>query len=749
MITQISYQNFLKSSRTFDFGPVTMLIGPNGSGKSTCLLAGRIAARGEDGEYGKQAHRLFKLASAASMSVGIMFDNGVSATRTYTQTIKKDNKAAVKAGKEIIGELPSYPESSLDVRAYMSATEPERTRMVFELKKIDFNADAVRRDVVACAGTDATASAAIAAVMAFLKDSDEAENPQRWLERTVAGLKDLVSTQTELVTQLTNAAEVVTEESTKLEAVSAGGLSVREEAYRLALSALDQARGALNTRIEQRAQAVTKHAAWLEKTANLKLQEARDLDLVDGELKAARAHRELLQHEYRVNLEAFNRERSAMETVNRLKADRDRITGAMKPLEGIEKKLEDDTYDCLQINERYGVQKTEAEARYNALNLAYQRSVAAYDADIHQIDQIRTDLGNVKALDACPTCGASGPGWRNTNIGKLRERNAPLAARTQAWESARDAEYVKVTAAYAAIEDIEVLRKVEADVAQENYNETRGRFHQLKALREELGRVNAGLDRALPSALADPTPEPAPLDVSDLTGRINALELEHATATANLQAQALRNNEPAVPALIDAAAEISALDARQADLAREAESISALAKRLSNHAAHEKTLEDARKNRLVAESLKLIYKSAYDKLAKKLDELVQAAFEPLIKTASKFVDGILPTKLEYRGEVGRSDAGIWVPLNQFSDGEKLAVAAGIMAALGTDSELGLVIVDNMDSLDPENKVTFIRNILAAMARGEIKQFIGCDVHPDPYRQFPEIRVHSFERRAAA
>ena len=90
-----------------------------------------------------------------------------------------------------------------------------------------------------------------------------------------------------------------------------------------------------------------------------------------------------------------------------------------------------------------------------------------------------------------------------------------------------------------------------------------------------------------------------------------------------------------------------------------------------------------------------------------------------------------------------------ITLSACSDGEKLAVAAGIMAALGTDSELGLVIVDNMDSLDPENKVTFIRNILAAMARGEIKQFIGCDVHPDPYRQFPEIRVHSFERRAAA
>lgn len=118
--------------------------------------------------------------------------------------------------------------------------------------------------------------------------------------------------------------------------------------------------------------------------------------------------------------------------------------------------------------------------------------------------------------------------------------------------------------------------------------------------------------------------------------------------------------------------------------------------------------------------------------------MVEKAFDTILEKANRVADGILKTPLAYReGEIGRIEDGAWIPHSVFSGTEQAVCYAAITVALALQSPFKLVIVDEMDRMDSENRDKFANKLRQMVDLGEVDQviLIGVNSHWDsPYNQ---------------
>jgi len=126
-----------------------------------------------------------------------------------------------------------------------------------------------------------------------------------------------------------------------------------------------------------------------------------------------------------------------------------------------------------------------------------------------------------------------------------------------------------------------------------------------------------------------------------------------------------------------------------------------------------------------------VFKQAMGTVRDVQQKLVDAAISGLLATARRFTDGIIPGELGYRdGDLGYSDGAIWVGHETFSGTEEALSYAGLSVALAADSDVRLVLFDEMGIVDPATKAVILKRMVELTEAGVIDQFIGADVSLD-------------------
>jgi hypothetical protein len=191
------------------------------------------------------------------------------------------------------------------------------------------------------------------------------------------------------------------------------------------------------------------------------------------------------------------------------------------------------------------------------------------------------------------------------------------------------------------------------------------------------------------------------------------------------RSHAIRKELDSLP--IVATADISELDARLDRAQTQLDDLKDLEKAANQQRADARRIAEAQEALKVITTDRDAIKLAKAECRNIRDEITNAAFGPLLQTANRFVAGILPTPLEYRdGEIGRYQAGAWVPVRCFGGTMTAITHAGLQAALSAGAPVRLLIVDEMGRFDLRNKAQFMANVADAIRDGIIEQFVGID-----------------------
>lgn len=120
-------------------------------------------------------------------------------------------------------------------------------------------------------------------------------------------------------------------------------------------------------------------------------------------------------------------------------------------------------------------------------------------------------------------------------------------------------------------------------------------------------------------------------------------------------------------------------------------------------------------------------KAAGDELKNVQKEMIEQAFRGILDFANNIVGNLLISPLDYhQGEIGRWDGYRFVKHRTFSGTEKALCYVAIAAALSHDAPFRIVLLDEMGRLDRQNKDAVMKNLSAAVARGDLDQVIAID-----------------------
>jgi hypothetical protein len=114
-------------------------------------------------------------------------------------------------------------------------------------------------------------------------------------------------------------------------------------------------------------------------------------------------------------------------------------------------------------------------------------------------------------------------------------------------------------------------------------------------------------------------------------------------------------------------------------------------------------------------------------------KLVDGAINAILGTARKFTDGIMPGKLDYKdGELGYWAGATWVGHETFSGTEEALALTAFSVALAAESEVRLVMIDELGIADPATKRLIIERMVKLVDEGVIEQFCGADSNEVDY-----------------
>lgn len=211
-----------------------------------------------------------------------------------------------------------------------------------------------------------------------------------------------------------------------------------------------------------------------------------------------------------------------------------------------------------------------------------------------------------------------------------------------------------------------------------------------------------------------------------------------------------------------ATVEVVAWRKRLAEMRQPVDHTAEIARLATEIEAHEKRLPELRDERKSAESdrqdrkrlaeaeqaqekaiaWETELKDAKKWLLEKKAALIEQVFGPLLDAAGRFMKGIFPQSVEYReGELGMFNGSTWVKEAMFGGAKRSMLYAALKCALGSQSPLRIIEMDELATIDSGNLFSFLSNVKSAHEAGIFDQFIGMTARfEEPPKGFTTIEA---------
>jgi DNA repair exonuclease SbcCD ATPase subunit len=703
MIKSIRFENVKGQSRTEILAPFTAITGDNTKGKTTIADALTIGLLGYHPLLGKTNGATFALASDSSMLVELATDKG-NWTRQWKQT-GKSIKATEKLPEGVTDEAVARLLPSFSPGQFIVANDKTRLAMIADCtghvageKLTDEVVEILRSASIQLTGQPQRIAfpdpfAFAAAVADYLANESKASAAlEKRFTETLQGL-------------------------TAMDSADAAPVSAKAKAF-------DSLQAALGKLREKRASAETKLEAMEQRSgaADHAAEELANLGVPDGDtIKASRTELANLNREIQAVKAQASQQEGAATLLGR------EVEGLRRQVESIQRRYGQETLDVKAlgtlVDELGAIPAAEVPTATLAMNqrnaeVAKNTADGNLTAASNEHTRATKAWNEFAALECCPTCKASAPGWKDTVKASLEAR-------------LKDTEVERVKAAEAVAKAGEEL-----DKAERAYKAAR----ELDNKRAQLPIAEAKLTDAATMARLR-------MDIVEKDGKRQAAE-EHASSAyerlARLEADAQEHEETVANAdkladLQRAAqdrAPIEDMDAAREAVAELNRQIEAAELELEQAKAGRQALQQAEQRARDADSARTQAEDATTKktetkrleaaVREKMQTAMEDAFKPVAELAARFSEGVLPSPIALKdGEVGRYTSSGWVPFSVLSGAEQLVAGAAIVAALGARTS-GLVVLDELSRMTAQRRHAFASNLVAALEDGTVKQVVVMD-----------------------
>lgn len=752
--------------RTFDYtlAPVSVFSGPNAAGKTAIADALRVGLTGQHGKLGKRDVTL--LAGGASMSIAVEFSNGKSSTHDWT------HKAGSWKYKSDVAVGVPIPAVMLDASAYFALTNDERIKFIFRLIPAD--------------KVGLTVGEVVAALNRLPAPSARVVEARVTLEKEVAGAFVGVPLADALDKSVAHCKRAKADADAVAKQMTASILAQTQMQAGEGLAIARNVDGQLEA-ARQSVASLTGKLAELRREAAAAATAQRRLEQLEGEVRAAEVAASLT-----VSLEAdVAGLRAALEAMpdgawEAANADLSRARSEVFNFRRDERSKQAAWKEATERSER-AAKQAEQRTRLVAeladltpriddakakVTVAAQRMAEAAKATVEARGQVNIAATNIRFATAdaeesdrklaelashqtCPWCEASEPGWKDKVVGKLAtlldlrkstladalasgvEANARLTEATLAEDAATGAHKTGFNA-LRAFEDR--ARQVEGTLDGMQPSGREKSQEELDAMAAEI----AGLALAFEALVLA---EDAAVDVQAkaTTERTKRLATRDSLAKAEARLLAAKGAREQLAVLLAEVATLGKVpqpDLEDVTLAADGlviaealvKTLTDSTKRAAAEAQDAKRRDQARSEAEEVKGVADFAKAAAEALVTMQSETIAHAFGAVLADAQRITEGILGTPLCYRdGEIGRVEDGVFISHRTFSGmEERLAYAALQMALAGPDAALKLVMIDELGTLDLDNKAKLINRMLDLTAEGLVGQFIGFDVDAEFY-----------------
>lgn len=771
-LKSISAKGLVGQSFTHSLGPVTMIIGANATGKTARLRAIRLALLGYEPGVGEKSDRIFALSGADTMSVAVMMDDGKIIEREW-----RNVRGSIKSGVKGTGQL-DIPVVLLDPSEYFGLSSDKRAEYVFNRVKIDAEKFSLKALVKRLKQLPTPTAAHHAAMTVCMNDLDFAS------QDTTSTVQDQLQAELHSLTETMKVQRAALDRMTKT-------ISGMTELDLKAAGELTESLPSLNTKIAELEKELSDLSLQRDRLERLKakivgdpVQESIQLQTKINELEAKLENPVLLPDPSEAyagacaDLAALKAQQGsasgkAYELQNTLARERDKdvkrrnwqaeilsYEGQVSVIPDLQRQIG----ELEPVVGRYVIQEHKAQFVLQSAQVgvkAVEEKIDAKQADIEALDK---ELTKFLASEACPTCGAHDDGWKDVVKDQYAAKIEALKTQVEELEAsycqvqkeskkakgqlltatAQDKEHftrqnalhslqnrlgdallaqTKVDRLKSAIEALGPIQDYSEAIAQceQNLKELGEKVVQAEAKVAELEKAKAEHQEqqtqqskyrhdiwllktdlaSLGSVIAE-MKELGVTDAESLQGRIHCLLVVVADNT-----QALR----------DCRARLEKALATQQDIAR-----------------HKAAEGERNKAEAELEVLKLVR----EEVKSFRNEMVQAAWGPILERANAIAAPILKTPLGIRdNQLGRwgDDRQVnWIDTSTFSGTEQAVTYAALSIALAQDSPFKLCLVDEMTRMDEANKTAFIASILQLQRDGVIDQFIGVDTDKAAYQR---------------
>mgnify|MGYP001484405831 CR=1 FL=1 len=407
----------------------------------------------------------------------------------------------------------------------------------------------------------------------------------------------------------------------------------------------------------------------------------RDIIKTENELAAARKTLEDLAGKHvALTLKAKQAEVS--------RAALDRLPMAMAALAKAEAALADHPAPEKGPDDLEKIRRTAALAHTKACQ-ALATAKAEMQQNLAASGENREALDNLQKMECCPYCRSKGRGWKVTLEKNLLKTNEELEAKTEELKGK--------------------IKTLETDLAKARLAETSAnqalKHHHQAAMEHasaagEVFRLRAEMERFT----------------------------EHKAAVAGAPTE--EEVDQAAQAVGEAEAAAAAIQLRVAGL-RHALDV------WTRWDQNRRTQSEAVLRKQKHESMAEAYKLALDAVEETQRMVSWETMTTVLERANVITDNALGIRLEMRdGVLGaqRGPSSVWVSHRTFSGTEKAVCYAAISLALGWNSPVRIVLLDELGRLDDRNKKAVVTVMQDLIQSGHIHQFIGADTDPAPYRE---------------
>ena len=305
----------------------------------------------------------------------------------------------------------------------------------------------------------------------------------------------------------------------------------------------------------------------------------------------------------------------------------------------------------------------------------------------------------LNSVESCPSCGDKNSRWKS---GMLADMNKEIADATalgielDTKSAEAKAEVLKLTA------DAEL-----AKLADEARSKAKAELRQITSSHATLSKVQA-----------------------ERTALAHRLEVESAGLQ---QIEAPDNLET----------DILALNSTLADLETDAVALASAQRMSMARKADERALAESKAMMERTAKRAAIYKAAVGVLIDYQDATIKFKIGAFMDQSSNIFTQVMGKRLEFDdGEIGYRDGARWVSHETFCGAEMLLAYAGLALALAVDSDMKVLIIDEMGVLTDDRKLKLITSVGDMIDAGMIDNFIGIDVSANVYEAFANSKNRS-------